>query len=335
MRKSLAVFCPLFFAGFVFYFGNSSNEQTGFVNDSQKRTLTVIGCAPVYDDFEAGPNGKFIPIMPGWGQHAYVISTAIDSTQLYFNQGLTMYYSYHSREAVASFREAARFDSTNAMVYWGQALAMGPSYNFGYAYKMRSSVPAILEKMNRYAATASPKEKDLITAMNSRYDVRDTSDKERKALNATYAEAMKPLVNKYVEDAEIKALYTDAVMLIHAWDFWNNDGTPKAWTAELVRYCKDILARDPQHPGALHYYIHLTEASRQPQVGLASADSLRKLFPGVAHMVHMSSHEYERLGQYAKGVKANEEADKSLVLYESLAKGLYPLSVHVPHYYSV
>ena len=123
-------------------------------------------------------------------------------------------------------------------------------------------------------------------------------------------------------------------MLVHPWNFWNNNGTPKPWNPELVQYCKDILKQDPHHPAGLHYYIHITEASRKPEVALASADSLIKLFPGVAHIVHMSSHEYERIGHYAKGVMANEEADRSLGRYTSLAKGLN-LSAHVFHYFAV
>ena len=333
MRKGLFLFCPLLFGSLLLFLKNQTIEAIT-ENYQQEKQLTAIGCAPGADDYTADATGKFIQVLPGWGNHSYSISTSIDSAQLYFNQGLTMYYSYHSREAVASFREAARFDSTNAMLYWAQALAMGPSYNFGYAYKMRPAIPAVLEKMNRYAPLATEKEKDLITAMNSRYNVGDSLDKDRTALNISYANAMKPLVEKYADDADIKALYTDAVMLIHAWDFWNNDGTPKAWTPELVRNCVDILARDPRHPGALHYYIHVTEASRNPEVAVFSADSLIKLFPGVAHMVHMSSHEYERIGHYARGVVANEKAGQSLVLYDSLAKGLFA-SVHVPHYYAV
>ena len=286
------------------------------------KSFTAIGCAPDALDLQSDAAGKFIRIMPGWGNHSYQISTKSDSAQIYFNQGLTMYYSYHSREAVASFKEAAKFDSTNAMVYWGQALAMGPSYNYGYSYKMNAAVPAVLEKMNRFAGGASAKERDLVQAMNSRYNTGDSADKDRKALNVYYVEALKPLVKKYAADIDIKALYTDAVMLIHPWEFWNNDGSAKTWTPELVRYCEDILSKNPQHPGALHYYIHVTEASRKPEIALASADSLLKLFPGVAHMVHMSSHEYERIGYYAKGVTANELADRSLVIYDSLAKGL-------------
>ena len=41
-----------------------------------------------------------------------------------------MYYSYHWEEANASFQEAARFDPGSAMAYWGEALALGPGYNF-------------------------------------------------------------------------------------------------------------------------------------------------------------------------------------------------------------
>jgi tetratricopeptide (TPR) repeat protein len=170
--------------------------------------------------------------------------------------------------------------------------------------------------------------------MNTRYNLTDTADKQRNVLNSNYVDALKPLVAKYPDDLDVKALYTDAVMLVHPWSFWNNNGTPKPWTPELVRHCEDILKKDPHHPAGLHYYIHITEASRKPDVALASADSLIKLFPGIAHMVHMSSHEYERIGYYAKGVHANEEADKSLGQYASLAKGLN-LSAHVPHYYAV
>lgn len=332
MKKRFFVFCPLLFGSILFLVSNPKDDKPSSV-DYIKQSA-AIGCSPADDDVPMNASGKFIGVLPGWRLYHHAISTASDSAQFYFNQGLTMYYSYHSREALASFKEAARFDSTSAMAYWGQALAQGPSYNYGYSYKMNKSIPAVMGKMNQYATAASAKEKDLIAAMNARYNVMDTTDKQRTVLNIAYAEALKPLVEKYPTEIDIKALYTDAVMLVHAWDFWYNDGRPKEWTQELVRLCEDILSREPAHPGGLHYYIHVTEASRKPEVALPAADSLILLYPGIAHMVHMSSHEYERIGYYAKGVDANEKADLSMALYDSLAKGLYP-QVHVPHYYAV
>jgi hypothetical protein len=123
MRKGLFLFCPLLFGSLLLFLKNQTTEAFT-ENYQQEKQLTAIGCAPGADDYTADATGKFIQVLPGWGNHSYSISTSIDSAQLYFNQGLTMYYSYHSREAVASFREAARFDSTNAMLYWAQALAL-------------------------------------------------------------------------------------------------------------------------------------------------------------------------------------------------------------------
>lgn len=329
MRKFfLPVLLPLLALGLFVQF--TSDKKPSPI----QRPDNVTGCAPGNTDIRNTlADGKFIPVLPGWGNHAYQISTTNDSAQFYFNQGLSMYYSYHKGEAIASFREAARFDSSAAMAWWGQALAAGPSYNFSWSYKMKSNVPGIVAQMNKLAANASPKERDLMEAITTRYSS-DTTDSRRPELNEIYARHMEKLVEKYPGDLDIKALYVDAVMLMHEWDFWHNDGSPKVWTPVLVKYCEEILKANAKHPAALHYYIHVTEASRNPGVALASADQLKDLMPGVAHMVHMSSHEYERIGMYAKGVAVNEQADEDLVLYDSLTKHLLPF-VHVPHYFAV
>jgi tetratricopeptide (TPR) repeat protein len=335
MRKTLFIFYPILIGSFGMIVFQNNNADVVFAGRREIRPEEALSCSPAADgNIYADANGKFIRLLPGRGNHSYTISTSSDSAQAYFNQGLTMYYSYHMREAVASFKEAARFDSSCAMAYWGQALAMGPTFNFYHTYKMNAGLPAAINGMKRLADSASEKERDLIAAMNERYDVNDSANSLRSQLDLAYADAMRKLINKYSNDLDIKALYTDAVMLVHPWSFWNNDGRPKEWTPELVMHCEEILSRDPHHPGALHYYIHITEASRKPEVALPSADLLINLYPGIAHMVHMSSHEYERIGYYKQGVAANEKADRSLALYDSLAKGLYP-QIHSTHYYSV
>ena len=298
------------------------------------KKTTAAGCSPYSGEkIIAAADGKFITVLPGWGDHAYSISTKNDSAQFYFNQGLNMYYGYHFREARASFKEAARFDPAAAMAYWGEALALGPGYNSALHYRMPEDVPTVLQKMNQDSSHASPKEKRLMEIMNGRYDS-DSADKNRVPLNIAYAKRLRELISQYPEDPEIKVFYIDAVMLIHPWDFWNNDGTPKAWTPEVAAFCEEVLKGNPKHPAALHYYIHITEASRHPEVALPAADILKDLQPGIAHMVHMSSHEYERNGFYAKGVAVNDKADDDLNLYKSLAPNIN-LHNRVSHYYAV
>ncbi|GAB3783877.1 hypothetical protein GCM10028818_42490 [Spirosoma horti] len=284
-------------------------------------------------DGRIGPmeNGKFIVPLPGWGNYSYTITTTNDSAQFYFDQGLTMYYSYHMKEAMASFKEAARLDPDCPMAWWGQALAGGPYYNAAHLYTVPADMPAVLTRMNETASKANPKEKKLIQVMNTRY-APDT-DSDRKKLNQAYASATRQLLSEF-NDPDIKMLYVDAIMLIHAWDFWTTEGTPKPWTQEVMDLCEAVLKDHPDHPAALHYQIHLTEASRKPQVALANADKLKTGLPGVAHMVHMASHEYQRNGLFAQGVTVNDEADVNLLRYDSLASNL-KLVKHSPHYFAV
>ncbi|KQS28406.1 hypothetical protein [Dyadobacter sp. Leaf189] len=309
------------------YFGQ---PETRYIPDSKDITM----CGPVYSG-PAGLNaaGKFIGAMPGWGDYSFPVTTENDSSQFFFDQGLNLYYGYHFKEAVASFRESARLDPANAMAYWGQALAMGPYYNAAHSYTKPAEIPEVLASMNAAAANANPTGQALIKSMNTRYS-EGTDDSRRQELNVAYAKSLKALVAQNPREKEFKILYVDAMMLIHAWDFWNKDGSAKSWTPELIRLCGQVLKESPKHPAALHYHIHLTEASRKPEVALASAETLRNVAPGVAHMVHMASHEYERNGLYAKGVEVNNVADDNLLYYDALAKNL-SLNKHSAHYFAV
>jgi hypothetical protein len=169
MKNIFTLFFPLVLLAFAAVVIKNNPGAPASFSPGRPASIDIMECAPVAVEIYAmGADGKFIPLLPGWGDHAYSINTRVDSAQVYFNQGLSMYYSYHAREATASFKEAARFDSSCAMLYWAQALSMGPSYNFGYSYKMKAEITAIIKNMNLYASTATPKEKDLVEAMNKR-----------------------------------------------------------------------------------------------------------------------------------------------------------------------
>lgn len=308
-----------------------------------KRPLTGSGdiaiplCGPaVPTAFTTDGAGKFAPLFPGSGTHTYTVSTRSDSAQLYFSQGLRFYYSYHYTEAVASFKEAARFDSTLAMAYWGEALALGPNINV-VPYRMPMRVLAVVDKMNRFAAHATPREQALMQTLSVRYEA-DTTQARRIQLNTRYADALRDVARQYPEDADIQALFIDAVMNCHPWDLWNTDGTPKPWTPEVLSLCTEILKKHPEHPAALHYHIHLTEASHHPEASIPSAETLRNTVPGIAHMVHMASHTYARTGQFSKGVAVNDIADHDFAVYDALAPQLTIRQLYqrpMMHYYHV
>ena len=100
------------------------------------------------------------------------------------------------------------------------------------------------------------------------------------------------------------------MMNLRPWNLWTPDGTPHPGTEEIVATLERVLARNPNHPGALHLYIHAVEASPRARRAEAAADRLLPLMPGAGHMVHMPSHIYWRVGRYADAVTVNAAASR-------------------------
>jgi hypothetical protein len=190
-----------------------------------------ISCAPDRTMLSTLLADADIPPMPGAGKYHWKISFTSDSAQFYFDQGINMYYGFHIIEAMASFKKAARLDPQNAMVWWAQALALGPNINdVGYA-----ASPEALEtigKAIRLSTNAPALEKRLIKAMSLRYS--EDSTQTREKLNQDYADEMKEIYKQFPSNADAAVLYADALMLQHPWNLWNADGTPKPWTPQAT-----------------------------------------------------------------------------------------------------
>lgn len=299
----------------------------------EKKLLTTISCSPDWATYHLTKKevNEMVPL-PGTGSHSWKISTTSDSAQFYFNQGINLYYGFHIIEALPSFKKAQLFDSSCAMLYWAEALAYGPNIN-DYGYTASANALIAIEKSKELMNTSTTKEKGLIDAMQLHYSV-DSSQK-REMLNQQYADKMKQLFVKYPLDAEIGALYADALMNMHPWDLWQHDGKPKPWTPEIEKVLESVLKYSPDHPGANHYYIHTMEASPFADKALASADRLAELAPGLAHMVHMPSHIYIRTGKFDKGIQANIAAVKKyntyLQLYPAVANNALLYEIHSRH----
>lgn len=287
-------------------------------------------CAPLYIDEDPAVD---ITALKGWGHYKWKISSASDSAQFYFNQGISMYYAFHSIEAIASFTKATHLDPKCAMAWYGKALAMGPTINFPNSFTPASGSKAAAEKSKELSANCSPLEKDLIDAIQHRYSTDTTVS--IKQLRINYADAMQQVYNRHKNNVEAITLYSDALLLIHPWDLYDHNSQPKAWTPEIRTLLESAIAISPKHPGANHYYIHTMEASAHPELALNSAHLLDTLMPQAAHITHMPSHIYIRTGDYQRGIDVNNTAlagyNSYLKVYPAVAndEGLY--EAHAMH----
>jgi tetratricopeptide (TPR) repeat protein len=272
------------------------------------------------------------PLLEGLGTRSYRITASNPLAQRYFDQGLTLAYAFNHAAARRAFRTAQSLDPECAMCYWGEALVLGPNINMPMSPADAPAAYYAAQKALALASGATPREQALIEALAARYSADGTA--ARAQLDAAYADAMERTHARFPWDREIAVLYAEALMNLSPWDYWEAGGAqPKGRTRELVATLERVLAAGVDHPGAIHYYIHVVEASARPERAERYADRLGELVPGAGHLVHMPFHIYFRVGRYRDALAANRRAvaaDERYLAQVGGAEGIYRFGYY-PH----
>jgi tetratricopeptide (TPR) repeat protein len=271
------------------------------------------------------------PLFDNLGRHTWPITTRTPQVQAFFDQGLRLAYGFNHAEARRAFRQAQRLDPSCAMCFWGEAYVLGPNINVPMEPSANATALAALGRAQALTAHASEKEQALIAALATRYSA--DPQVERAALDKAWADALGEVARRFPDDAEIAVLHAEAIMDTQPWDYWTDGGRQaKGRADEIVAELERAMARNPDHPGAIHLYIHAVEASDRPERAEAPADRLAALMPGAGHVVHMPSHIYYRVGRYRDALAANKAAVAVDEVYIDTHRpsGPYPLAYY-PH----
>ncbi len=273
--------------------------------------------------------GKTVAMFSDLGSFHRQISTDVPDAQRYFDQGLRLTYAFNHTEAIRAFEEGARLDQRCAMCHWGVAFALGPNINEPMDAAVAPRAYEAAQKALELSAGASEVEQALIQALSKRYAAAPPGD--RVALDQAFATAMADVARRFPNDLDVVTLHAEARMDLRPWAYWTMDGRPEPGTAELVGDLERVLAANPEHPGACHYYIHAVEAVA-PEKAVPCADRLAALMPGAGHVVHMPAHIYIRVGRWADAITANEHAVHTDETYiaDQRPTGYYPVAYY-PH----
>jgi tetratricopeptide (TPR) repeat protein len=271
-------------------------------------------------------------LLEGLGSYRFPVTAAHPEVQRWFDQGLALTYGFNHDAAERSFLKATQLDPDCAMCWWGAALVLGPHVNASMDPANNGKAWERLQKAVALAPKATPREQGYIKALQARYAAAAPSD--RKPLDEAYAQAAGALAAQFPDDLDAATFQAEALMDLQPWDYYDAQLQPKGHTAQVVALLESVLARNPDHAGALHLYVHAVEASGDPQRGVDAADRLRTLVPGSGHLVHMPAHIYARVGRWHDAVIANQRAidadDAYLAACRGNYSGVYPLG-YVPH----
>jgi hypothetical protein len=241
---------------------------------------------------------KTATILAGYGSGGFPIRTTNPRAQAFFDNGMQLAHAFAHKAAILAFREAARLDPGCAMCLWGEAWAAGPTINYPIGAEDQTKLAALVTRAQTLAATAPPKERDLIAALALRYQNGGGSGAGDRA----FATAMAALAIKYPIDDEIAVLAADA------WMIPSSLASKSANIGKAEALLEGVLKRNPDYTPAIHFYIHATEMAGHPGRAEPFADKLAALAPAAAHLVHMPSHTWYHVGRYQDAVDANVRA---------------------------
>lgn len=241
---------------------------------------------------EAAPGAGRPVLMDGLGTSGIVPDTTNEEARRWFDQGVRLIWAFDEVEAVRAFREAQRLAPDCAMCFWGEAWARGPTINLNPRTEELAEARAAAERAVRLSRNLPEPQKRLVRAMRERTGARDFR-------NARYATTMERLAERYPADDAIKVIAADARMV--AADDMKEGALPQ-------RLLERVLARNPEHSGAIHMYIHLTDWIDRQDLAEPHAERLGRLAPAASHLVHMPSHTFYGVGRYEDAAAVNVRA---------------------------
>ena len=231
--------------------------------------------------------------------HVHMDTSCSPSVSADFDRALAMLHNFWFARALEAFKKVIQADPQCAMAYWGAAMTYNHPFWDAPTREDESAAWALVQK-GRQTTKKTPREEMYLDAAAALY--KDAGAGSKSERDEAYKNAMKAVYEKYPDD-EVKLFYGLSILGTI------KEGTPgferQAVAAKLF---EEVYAKKPEHPGALHYLIHVYDDPEHAVDGLKAARAYAKAAAAVPHAQHMPSHIFTRLGYWEESAAANENA---------------------------
>jgi len=243
-------------------------------------------------------------LIDGLGYAGIEADSANAEARAWFAQGVRLIWAFDEAEAIRAFREAQRLDPDCALCFFGEAWARGPTINLQPRTEELAAARAAARRAVALGGNLGARDRVLVEGMALRTGAGAAFS------NDPYARFMERAAARFPEDDAIAVIAADARMVT-----WS-DGRQREGTMPQ-RLLERVLARNPDHSGAIHFYIHLTDWIDRQALAERYADRLGRLAPMASHLVHMPSHTFYGIGRYRDAAAVNVAAIAADAAYES------------------
>lgn len=216
-----------------------------------------------------------------------------------FMKGHLLLHSFEYADAAEAFREAQQIDPDFTMAYWGEAMTFNHSIWQEQDYEGGKAVLAKLGQTSeeRMARAKTEIERAFINSLSVLY-----GDGTKAQRDQAYADFLGNMYEKYPDNHEVASFY--ALALLGSVTVGRNVEVYQ----KSARISEKILKENPNHPGALHYFIHANDDPYHAMEAVQVANEYSVVAPDAAHALHMPTHIYLALGMWDRVVSSNEDS---------------------------
>jgi hypothetical protein len=225
------------------------------------------------------------------------------AAQLEFDRALAMLHSFWFPQATTAFTAVSQADPDCAMAHWGMAMSHRGNPLVGAPSPQALTLGWKAVEKAKALGAKTERERNYVAAMELYFKDADTIDHETRVLG--YEGAMAQVHARYPEDPEAAALYALAVneaILVLPPD------KSYARHQRAAKILETVLAKHPDHPGALHYLIHSYDFPPLATRGLSAARRYEAVVSSAPHALHMPSHIFSMLGMWEESIRSNRAA---------------------------
>jgi tetratricopeptide (TPR) repeat protein len=231
--------------------------------------------------------------------HVHMDTSCSPSVSADFDRALALLHNFWYARTLEAFNKVIRADPQCAIAYWGAAMTYNHPFWDAPTQENESAAWALVQK-GIQTKKKTPREKMFLDAVTALY--KDAGAGSKSERDEAYSNAMKAIYEKYPDD-EVKLFYGLSILGTI------REGTPgferQAVAAKLF---EEVYAKKPEHPGALHYLIHVYDDPEHAVDGLKAARAYAAVAAAVPHAQHMPSHIFTRLGLWEESAATNENA---------------------------
>src|SRR2546421_7469492 len=231
--------------------------------------------------------------------HAHMEISCSPAVAAKFDRALALLHNFWYGRALEGFQQVSNVDPECAIAHWGEAM----TYNHPF-WDAPSSADETAAwgwvRKGLAAKKVSPREKLYLNAVAALF--KDAGAGPKAARDEGYRDAMAAAYASFPDD-ETKLFYGLAIL-----------GTIKEGSKgferqeQAAKLFDEVYARSPDHPGVLHYLIHVYDDPAHAEKGLDAARKYAKVAAAVPHALHMPSHIFTRLGYWDESAATNEKA---------------------------